>query len=892
MILRLKKTEDCFSFIFSINHLLNKSMEKILSSITNYLFADDSTNNTIESITTKHLVIDQSGNIGSLYDTCTDSIEGKLFSCPQPEITNLSRPIFCEVYNGGTSKSENLPKMVGIDQSLHLSLILKMVQPTGVALIIDYPKPIDRYTRFLHFRYKSHIESCDADWCNKMNPKRRSKLAKSKAYVVTQIIRGIDAIVVLQFSSAQEDHIDHLLKKISRHLINDKHYLDLTSTETDLLNQITSTTIYSNITMLTRKQNLISFCQMIQQMKDQKNKHGRISYGLTHVIHQDDVNSGDHNTTTKSEESVVECFQNELFRRFDQLKHLQFRLDVELTELLQGKLAERIFEAQQSFQEIRTLFKNDMEHVRELVKKLRKNQTVSSETEAVLNSDVQNTIRDYIHRLVIVLNDLTSKGDLIRQLQSYGFEYWNIGQFDIEHDWSEEMVREALFLGNSKKMVICVTDKLKQQSPDRWDSLYSQMQEQLQKNSQCTIVYADFSYSRWPLEEMTILHSKEQRLSKCPSILEKALSEEKPKSSLPVTNAVDDCINILLLGESGVGKSTFINAFANYLYFDSLENAKTGQPIVVIPVSFLMTTNDDFEERLIKFGEPNSNENHNDIGQSVTQQCRAYLFESAPGKKLRIIDTPGFADTRSDAQDQINMNTVFSFVKNLPHLNAICLLLKPNTARLNPFLYPCFTQIFEWFGEGIRDHVIFCFTNARSTFFAPGDTGPLLRSFLQTFPVTNIPFAKKNVFCFDSESFRYLVALQGDLQFDQIKEDEFANSWAQSVEESQRLRTFICDKLHPYRQDIEWHSLKYAYYQINLMSRPIFEAIRNIQRNIILYQTNCTLRLKASYVDRPMIIDDTLNRSLNKCGDFWVFLDYLRPLTHVVSEVNIYSAIN
>ncbi|CAF4093903.1 unnamed protein product [Rotaria sp. Silwood1] len=52
-------------------------------------------------------------------------------------------------------------------------------------------------------------------------------------------------------------------------------------------------------------------------------------------------------------------------------------------------------------------------------------------------------------------------------------------------------------------------------------------------------------------------------------------------SSSPTKHRVDDVpslstsnfINILLLGESGVGKSTFINAFVNYLPFDTFERA-------------------------------------------------------------------------------------------------------------------------------------------------------------------------------------------------------------------------------------------------------------------------------------------------------------------------------
>ncbi|CAF3679093.1 unnamed protein product, partial [Rotaria sordida] len=88
----------------------------------------------------------------------------------------------------------------------------------------------------------------------------------------------------------------------------------------------------------------------------------------------------------------------------------------------------------------------------------------------------------------------------------------------------------------------------------------------------------------------------------------------------------DGIMNILLLGESGVGKSTFINAFVNYLKFNKLEEA-VKNPIVLIPVSFIITTGDNFEEQLVKFeGKDNlSNEDHEHVGHSVTQHCKSKM---------------------------------------------------------------------------------------------------------------------------------------------------------------------------------------------------------------------------------------------------------------------------
>ncbi len=52
-----------------------------------------------------------------------------------------------------------------------------------------------------------------------------------------------------------------------------------------------------------------------------------------------------------------------------------------------------------------------------------------------------------------------------------------------------------------------------------------------------------------------------------------------------------------------MGESTFINAFVNYLKFKTFEQAQSNESVVLMPVSFLLATGDNFEERIMKFGD-------------------------------------------------------------------------------------------------------------------------------------------------------------------------------------------------------------------------------------------------------------------------------------------------
>ncbi|KAF9106899.1 hypothetical protein BGX27_008946 [Mortierella sp. AM989] len=245
----------------------------------------------------------------------------------------------------------------------------------------------------------------------------------------------------------------------------------------------------------------------------------------------------------------------------------------------------------------------------------------------------------------------------------------------------------------------------------------------------------------------------------------------------------DDEINILLLGETGVGKSTFINAFANYLRYDSLEVAERMEMTTLIQSSF------EIEGKIVTAGKPDQNEKLRN-GQSSTQYCRSYVFPLNDDIKIRLIDTPGIGDTRGVKQDRINFEEIMDYISGFDRIHGVCILLLPDTPRLTTSFRFCIDELLLHLHKSAADNIIFTFTKTRSSFYGPGDTMTPLKTYLKELEEESrvvVPLDSSTMFFFDNESFRLYAALKQGIIFDQNTKDAFGASWTKSVDEARRL---------------------------------------------------------------------------------------------------------
>jgi GTP-binding protein EngB required for normal cell division len=752
-----------------------------------------------------------------------------------------------------------------------------MVQEVGVGGLINYSGQVDRYTRFICYVYYDHTEYLSDDGFELLRRSKPPMPDTHATHVIVLVNWGIYAVLVLQLppDDSLTRRIDSALENLCASMSNDHATKVLSQDDKHFIDKIVYTEVFCSIPDLCKINSIIDFYSAIPSMKSDRKGLKPYNYNLCSIESFYAVNNGTQGIFKELHEQHVLNIEHYLLQLASCFRKLRIAIDQGYPNL-RRHLKDYFSERRTKWSDLEGMYVREIERVHDLVLGIRRGKIEQKRIHEVLDHDKKKELLKSIDIFDYDLNLMKEKENVIRDLLEKDFEYRNANDYGVKNGDDEETIARKLFSGDKPDRVVYFNDILRTRNKPEWGKLDTQLIKEHKENSRLRIIYVDFSYCSYELNRLIILPTikKETDVSTSKPATIPAPSE-RPKT--------DGSINVLLLGETGVGKSTFINAFVNYLTFKTLEQAQK-KPIVLIPVSFLMTIGDEFQERTVTFGGTDTlnNEDHDHPGQSVTQHCKSYIFtfndNDNKRRKLRIIDTPGIGDVRGLAQDDINMQHILSYINNLTHLNAICILMKPNNSRLNVFFRTCLMQLFDFLGENARDKIIFCFTNSRATFYTPGNTAPLLKELLKSLPVKNIPFTKNNTFCFDSESFRYLVATQNQIRFDDSDKKDYEESWNKSSNESKRCLEYIFTELTTALIPGEYKSMKDAQLKICLMIRPILEAMRNILRNIVLWNSKVrmiSIELCPKGIEDPKAICLTCPHEALQVGDFWITTDSL-----------------
>ncbi|KAM6499741.1 hypothetical protein JOM56_005249 [Amanita muscaria] len=148
------------------------------------------------------------------------------------------------------------------------------------------------------------------------------------------------------------------------------------------------------------------------------------------------------------------------------------------------------------------------------------------------------------------------------------------------------------------------------------------------------------------------------------------------------------CVSILLnfSGETGTGKTSFLSLLANVLAGRS-------------PNDYV-------------FSHDGANEAGGGDRHSQTNTAKLYEFKSKNGVIVRILDTPGLADTRGIAQDEKHKQNIARVIKdNIRAVNAVLIIANGTLPRLSAATDYALSTLSSIFPRTVVENIAIIFTN-------------------------------------------------------------------------------------------------------------------------------------------------------------------------------------
>lgn len=281
----------------------------------------------------------------------------------------------------------------------------------------------------------------------------------------------------------------------------------------------------------------------------------------------------------------------------------------------------------------------------------------------------------------------------------------------------------------------------------------------------------------------------------------------------------------MFLGETGVGKSTLINALATHLRFSTFNEAEAAGGFFLVPVSFTVTDPDTYRRRTISTGY-DANETENQEGGSVTLRPKAYVLKQR-NIRINLIDNPGVKSTDGSCQDKVNAHNVLAFMSAYEKIDLICVVVRSTEARLTENFENCLREILLNPHESACNNVVFCVTSCKASNYGTGDTYVVLTTFCSRQPkLQDVKLDRSTVFCFENETVRYLA----EHKRDDGQRPSAEHSWIRSAETMQRLMLLAVD-VEPHSV-IDTLSLNNARRAIVALCQPVVQTTKCVTVNV------------------------------------------------------------
>ena len=448
------------------------------------------------------VAIDSAGRVGSLYDGHRDCVLQRSKSFKKEETFHWIQPRQCEIKYNQNDCCSNILKIMNIQKELRLSILLDMSKKTETNTFIDYYQPISEYTRFILYSCIYREEKLP-DHPVKTETMDESMFVSAATHIVTKVHYGIRLAIVVQLPTDPNTvlAIDNVLQTLCNRLQDHRSVYLLTVFEKSVLEKISYTKVYSNISQFRNLSKIWDVCCMIQ-----RNEYYLAQYPISYILRPiNDFFPEERIQFNPLPEELNEKIENYVLQLKINVKKIENSVTRDMPKFLCEHLKRSFNKIETQWCDVKKKFTNEIQRLSNLVVLLRSSTADNLIILETLNDNQQMILQIGITQLTQNIKDLEEKEYFIRSLKQRRFQYLNAEVYKVTQTDNKEAMAQKLGQNHEHYRILCSNDCLNKKNSAVLEKLILDLTEELKNKPHLYLIYADFSDSTLQLTNIMVI---------------------------------------------------------------------------------------------------------------------------------------------------------------------------------------------------------------------------------------------------------------------------------------------------------------------------------------------------------------------------------------------------